>query len=102
MTQASCSQPQGGKLLFLLFFGLVLPDSFKLLDLRPPGESVSLREGAKLTTVLLLVWVAQGFWATEVLSVFMSSPDQQISQDQLRLRPKVQLAMRSLHHSGVS
>ena len=102
MTQASCSQPQGGKFLFLLFFGLILPDSFKLLDLRPPGESVSLREGAKLATLLLLVWVAQGFWATEVLSVFMSSPDQQISQDQLRLRPKVQLAVRSLHHSRVS
>lgn len=74
MTQASCSQPQGGELLFLLFFGFILPNSFKLLDHGPPGESVSLREGAKLATVLLLVWVAQGFWATEVL--FVSCPAQ--------------------------
>ena len=69
MTQANCSQPQGRELLFLLFFGFILPDFFKLLDLRLPGEIVSFREEAKLTPLLLLILAAQGFRAAEVLSV---------------------------------
>lgn len=102
MTQASCSHPQGGELLFLVFFGFILPEVFKLLDLRLPGENVSLREEVKLASLLLLVCAAQGFRATEVLSVYLCSPDQQISLHQLRLRPKGQLAIKSLHDSGVS
>lgn len=94
-----CCQPPGKELLFLgspfLFFQVVK-------TLAPPSPTPhprwqwGPREEAKVATVLLLVWAIKGFWATEVLPVYMSAPHQ------LGLRPWVQLATRHLHHFGVS